>query len=95
MKAQGLVERRQKVRRQRSDLFSDTLNGDGTDLLGLSFGVEPKSSLESGQHDLKGMYPFCSRAHWHHGERSPSEPLGGAIRSVVTDDHRRTPLVGL
>ncbi len=95
VKTQCFVERSQKVRRQRSDLCTDALNGDGTDLLGLSLGVEPKSSLACGQHDLERIHPFCPRSHRHYGQDSPSEPLGGAVSSVVTDDHCRAPLIVL
>lgn len=95
VEAQGLIEGGKQVGWQRPDLSTDALDGDRTNLLGLSFGVEPEAGLSCGQHDLKRIDAFRPRRHRHHSEDSPSEALGGTVRSIVADDYCRAPLVCL
>ena len=58
MEAQGFIRRHHELRWQQPDLWSDSLNSDSADLLGLSLGIELQTSLVRRQEDLKRIHPL-------------------------------------
>ena len=94
MNAQCLVELGHEAGGQLADTFANTLNGNGSDLLGLGFGVVPQAGEVSRQQDLERVDPLSAGGNRHDGDYPAAKAGRGAVSSVVTNDHCRASLAG-
>src|SRR6266851_4799454 len=95
MEAQGLIKVAHKLGRHNSEAWADALDGDRTNLLRLCLGVAIEPGTAARQSHLEGVDAVDVRCHGYDGHHTPTEAHGRCVCSVVTDDHRRSPLVRL
>jgi hypothetical protein len=95
MEPQCLVERGEQIWWYDTDATGYALDRDGSDLFSLRFGIAIQPCLFRLEQHLEGMHTPRVRGHLNNCDHPATKALGGAVRSLVADDHGRPTLVRL
>ena len=83
MDSKCLVELSSEFESERTDHFADPLHSDGTNLLGLCFGVEIEAGLVCGQQHLERIDAIGVGRDRHNRDHALAEASCGCVRSVI------------
>lgn len=95
MEPQRLVDLGHDGGRHPAESGSESLDGDRTDLLSLSLGVDAKAGSARRHEDLKREDPRGAAGKWDHGDDSSSQALDGGVGAIVADHDGGPPFGGL
>lgn len=90
MDSKRLVELSSEFESERTDYFADPLDSNGTNLLGLCFGVEIESGLVCWQQHLERIDAIGVGRDRHNGDHAAAEASRCCIRAVIAHHDRRT-----
>lgn len=89
MKSQRFVERGDERRGHHPDAASDAFYCNGSDLLGLGFGIPIEASVGSTEQHLERVDELDVGCHRNDRDHAATESFSDAVRAVVADDHGR------
>lgn len=95
MKTQRFIERSDVIASESSEVRTDSLDGDRSDLFGLRLGVTIQTGARGIEQDLERIDTLHVGGDRNNGDHASPHPLRCGVRSIIAHDDRWSPLVGL